>query len=437
MVDSKRLDNEELLREALLDLDNLRKREESARREAESLLRTLELLTNADSTEAIYQHLLNVLKKEIGFEEAFVLREHIDGALHCEVATADCFAGTVWQPQKLFSRVLDGATRALFDVKLVPEWQAQGEAVMARTASALMTPVRAPGQRVVLVGTHAQRGIFANESISRVKRYVPLIEQTLINAHSRQAAALQDKLEHEKRLALRASEMKDSFLSSVSHELRTPMNAILGFTELLLTDPDAPLTDVQDEFLTEVKKAGNHLLQLINQILDIGRIESGRLELAPETIELNAFLSETLTMLEAHAETYRVEIQLIPQPDAVLMHTDPFRLRQVMINLINNGVKYNQPGGRVRVEILPGDSELCMQVTDDGIGMSPQQLEHIFEPFARVSKNQHHIEGSGMGLAIVKKLVVLMKGRIDVESQEGAGSCFSVTFHYGWSLTRN
>lgn len=421
------LSDDELLREALIDLELLRKREEESRKETESLLYTLRLLTSAESTEAMFYHLMNVLKQEIGFEEAMVLREDVQGNLLCDVSTVNAFEHTNWVAQKLFKRVLDGESLALFDIGMVPEWKAQHESVRDGFSSALLASVRLPTERGMLIGLHHERGIFANDSVQKVKRFIPLIEQAMVNAHSRKAAELHKKLEHEKEMAVRSAHMKDQFLSTMSHELRTPMNGILGFTELLLTDPDTEPRGAQGDYLQEVRKAAEHLLHLINQILDIGRIDSGRIELVIEKVELNRFAWECHSMLDAHAEKFQVAVTVVEHAVPVTIETDHLRLRQIVINLVNNAVKYNRPGGHVRIEIDGDDKQALIRIIDDGIGMTPSQVLTIFEPFTRVSNTQSEVEGTGIGLTIVAKLLRLLGGNVEVESELGKGSCFTVT----------
>lgn len=221
-----------------------------------------------------------------------------------------------------------------------------------------------------------------------------------------------------------ASRLKSQFLSSMSHELRTPMNAILGFSQLLESDPSQPLTEDQRDSVAEIGKAGRHLLQLINEVLDLARIESGRMEVFIEQVEVAPLVSECLSLVGPLAERHDIRLEAVAAgcgPTRVL--ADYTRLKQVLLNLLSNAIKYNRPQGWVTVRCLAGQGDsLRLEVEDSGRGLTPQEQLDAFEPFRRLDKES--VEGTGIGLTISKQLMDLMGGNIGVTSTSGIGSRF-------------
>ncbi|MBK1647304.1 sensor histidine kinase [Rhabdochromatium marinum] len=229
-------------------------------------------------------------------------------------------------------------------------------------------------------------------------------------------------------LAEQASRTKTQFLSQVSHELRTPMNAVLGFAQLLDGDPD--LSDDQHDSVQEILTSGHHLLKLIDEVLDLAQIESGETDLHVQQIMLAPALEEALTLIRPLASKHELSIGF-SSPVELAVAADPFRFKQVLINLLSNAVKYNRPGGTVELEAAavagtPEEDEwVRISIRDTGTGIPAEQLSDLFEPFRRLPDAQlSGVEGSGIGLAVVKRLVALMGGDIGVESVHGQGSCF-------------
>lgn len=231
--------------------------------------------------------------------------------------------------------------------------------------------------------------------------------------------------EHQRQLAQRESQAKSQFLARMSHELRTPLNAVLGFAQLLLTEREHADVTLQRRRIEHIHAAGEHLLSLINDVLDLSALESGELRLQLVPVALQALYSEALPLVENLARASRVSVQATPTGLAVL--ADPVRLRQVLINLLSNAVKYNRPAGQVSIETVVGGDQVHVRVTDTGNGMSDEQLRHVFEPFNRLGAERAGIEGTGIGLAIVKASMQRMGGEITVRSRLGEGSCFELT----------
>ena len=224
----------------------------------------------------------------------------------------------------------------------------------------------------------------------------------------------------------RASQVKSEFLARMSHDLRSSLNAILGFTDLLLTQQADPLTDKQQRYLTHVASAGQHLLSLINDVLDLSRVEAGRLEIHPEPCQVSPLLDGTLALFRTQALVRRITLTLeIGSPLGELM-ADRIRLQQILHNLLSNAVKFSPEGGVVTVTARQVGLELELVVRDTGIGISPEDQERIFEMYEQAGTIEGRQKGTGLGLAITKRLVELHGGRIRVESASGQGSTFTV-----------
>jgi len=222
-----------------------------------------------------------------------------------------------------------------------------------------------------------------------------------------------------------ANRAKTDFLSRMSHELRTPLNAVLGFAQLLELDEE-PLTVSQRRRVGLIRESGEHLLRMIGDLLDHTRIEAGQLSVEATDVALGPLLGECLDMLAPQAGEAGVALQPIEGAQALQVRADPTRLRQVVLNLLSNAVKYNRVGGSVRVRALRDGDRVMLQVADDGVGIAAQDLPQLFEPFNRLAQQRSGIQGTGIGLAITRALVVLMGGHIEVESEPGRGSTFSV-----------
>ena len=230
----------------------------------------------------------------------------------------------------------------------------------------------------------------------------------------------------EKAIAERESRAKSQFLSRMSHELRTPMNAVLGFTQVLLRDAGRALSDEQKKQLAHILTAGEHLLSLINDALELSTLESGNVKLEPQAIDLCAIVDQAMPLVESLAQQRQVRLERLEQhqPGAppVLAWADPTRVRQVLLNLLSNAIKYNRSQGAVTISVNVRGGMPQVRVTDTGRGMSPEQLAHLFEPFNRLGIDSEGIEGTGIGLVIVKALVEGMGGSLRVTSQAGQGT---------------
>jgi signal transduction histidine kinase/CheY-like chemotaxis protein len=227
----------------------------------------------------------------------------------------------------------------------------------------------------------------------------------------------------------RANRAKTEFLSRMSHELRTPLNAVLGFAQLLRMNQRDPLTPGQGEQVRHIERAGQHLLAMINDVLDLSRIEEGALALQLAPLPVAGAVQEALVLLQTAASDAEVTLVLQGGPP-LRVRADAQRLRQVLVNLLSNAVKYNRRGGRVIVswsaDSAGGAAGCRIDVLDTGIGLDEAQRAHLFEPFNRLGAERGKVEGAGIGLVITQRLLHLMQGDLRVQSRPGLGSCFSV-----------
>jgi signal transduction histidine kinase/ActR/RegA family two-component response regulator len=239
-----------------------------------------------------------------------------------------------------------------------------------------------------------------------------------------QLEASNEELNLAKASAEKANQAKSEFLSSMSHELRTPLNAILGFTQLLGSD-ELPLSPVKRmEFTAHILKAGKHLLVLINEVLDLAKVESGTLTLSLEPVMLDEVMRECREMIEPTARAHKVQL-IFPQDPHHQVVADRTRLKQVLLNLLSNAVKYNRSGGTVVVGVTAAEDSLVrVTVQDSGKGLTPEQRNLLFQPFNRLGQEAGPEEGTGIGLVVTKRLMELMGGDIGVSSTVGVGSVF-------------
>ncbi len=232
------------------------------------------------------------------------------------------------------------------------------------------------------------------------------------------------ELEKAKALSEKANLAKSDFLSSMSHELRSPLNAILGFAQLMESDAPSP-SPGQKASIDQILHAGWYLLELINEILDLSVIESGRLSISLEPVSLADVMLECQAMIEPQALKRGIGMAFPRFTDRCYIKADRTRLKQVLINLLSNSIKYNQAGGTVSVALLPtGNGGLRISVMDTGAGLTPEQMAQLFQPFNRLGQEAGNEEGTGIGLVVSKRLVELMKGQIGVDSHVGKGSTF-------------
>jgi signal transduction histidine kinase/ActR/RegA family two-component response regulator len=256
-----------------------------------------------------------------------------------------------------------------------------------------------------------------------------IIGYLLIGSHNSVRKLVERELNEAMAAADQANLAKSEFLSSMSHELRTPLNAILGFAQLIETGTPAP-TPLQQRSVGQILKAGWYLLDLINEILDLSMIESGKLSLSLEPIMLADVLRESRAMIEPQATKRGIHVTFPELATPFMVTADRTRIKQVLLNLLSNAIKYNRESGKVSVDCrMALSGRVRISVTDTGDGLSAANVRKLFQPFNRLGQEAHVGEGTGIGLVVSKRLVELMGGVIGVESTVGVGSVFWVELH--------
>ena len=210
----------------------------------------------------------------------------------------------------------------------------------------------------------------------------------------------------------------------MSHELRTPLNAVIGFSEVLLERMFGEINERQEEYLRDIWNSGRHLLELLNEILDLSKVEAGQMVLDPSTFSVSSALEYTLAMVRERAAAHAIKISVDIADDVGEIEADELRFKQVVLNLLSNAVKFTPDGGSVSVRAHREDTELVVTVTDTGIGVPPEDQERIFDSFQQGGRGPAREEGTGLGLTLSRRIVGLFGGRMWLESTVGVGSTF-------------
>ncbi len=272
-----------------------------------------------------------------------------------------------------------------------------------------------------LVIVRRERGAFSPEVVAMLQTFAA--QSVLAIQNARLFREIADK-SHQLEVA---SQHKSEFLANMSHELRTPLNAIIGFSEVLTERMFGELNEKQDEYLKDIYASGTHLLSLINDILDLSKIEAGRMELELTDFHLPTALDNALTLVRERAGRRSITLQTSVDERLGEVLADERKIRQVVLNLLSNAIKFTPEGGRIEVRAVPVDGSVEVSVSDTGVGIAPGDQEAIFEEFRQVGTAEKKAEGTGLGLTLCRKFIELHGGRIWVKSQVGAGSTFTFT----------
>ena len=294
-----------------------------------------------------------------------------------------------------------------------------------RTAhgATLAAPITGRGRRIGVLAVMGRRApLFASDDLDLVQL---LAEQAAIVLDG---ARLYGDLASANRDLSHATKVKSEFLANMSHELRTPLNAILGFSGLLSEQLAGSINDKQKRFLRNIQEAGDHLLDLINDVLDLSKVEAGKLDLRPEIITLEVLLEPVSAAARTAAQAKGV-LFTGETPVAPPLFLDPTRVRQVLFNLVSNAVKFTPGGGHITLRTLVEGRELRFEVADTGIGIPKTAADRMFGVFERFHEDRNDAAGTGLGLALTKRLVEQMNGTISFESEEGTGTTFRVQLH--------
>jgi len=272
-----------------------------------------------------------------------------------------------------------------------------------------------------LVVSRNRPGDFPDEAVELLRTFATQSALAIQNAR------LFKEIEDKSRQLEAASRHKSEFLANMSHELRTPLNAIIGFSEVLGERMFGALNEKQEEYLKDIHASGQHLLSLINDILDLSKIEAGRMEMELTDFDLPATLDNALTLVRERAGRRGIALVLTVDERLAQVRADERKVRQVVLNLLSNAIKFTPEGGGIDVRAVPVDGMVEISVRDTGVGIAPEDQEAIFEEFRQVGTAAKKVEGTGLGLALSRKFVDLHGGRIWVTSQVGTGSAFTFT----------
>src|SRR5262245_15814368 len=306
-------------------------------------------------------------------------------------------------------QALPGIVRQFRSQLSVPMFQADepiGVVVVAR-----VVPGPFSGAQIDLLKTFAQQGVIA---IANARLFSDLQART-------------SELEQKSHQLETASQHKSEFLANMSHELRTPLNAVIGFSEVLSERMFGDLNEKQDEYLKDIHASGQHLLSLINDILDLSKIEAGKMDLEVSDLDLPATIDNALMLVRERAARRGIDLHRSVDERVGQLRADERKIRQVLLNLLSNAIKFTPEGGRIDVEAKPVDGSIEVSVSDTGVGIAPEDQEAVFEEFRQVGTADKKVEGTGLGLTLSRKFIELHGGKIWVKSQVGVGSTFTFT----------
>ncbi|PCC71813.1 Signal transduction histidine kinase [Nannocystis exedens] len=417
-----RLAAEEEVAELRVELAHAGERGRVAAAHTERLLEGLEVLGEARDALSLFAEVLRVLGDVLEFDAAFVVGFAPEVAPQIVSATDARLRLIAWPGGAFTDRVLAGRTVALFDLAGNPEWRRVDPALREAYTSALHVPLHALHSQAMLVCLHRRRGFFTADRVTRARRFAALARQAL------QTAEHLVDLEDDRGRAVELSRAKSSFVASMSHELRTPLNAIIGYCEHLIEDPVAQRGPELGETLGRIDLSARMLRELIGNVLDLGKIEAGRLDLHVGPVAVaevcRLALVTALPLAVRRGNVIRVDVGTgLPE-----LRSDAGKLRQILVNLLANACSFTEAGAIDLVVRADRRGEaLVFQVRDTGQGLTPAESAAVFLPFAQAGPvDPRRLGGTGLGLSIAKHFTERLGGTIDLDSAVGVGTTFTV-----------
>ncbi|PFG56150.1 signal transduction histidine kinase [Vibrio sp. ES.051] len=429
---------QEALQEALVDLKQARQRERLLVEENKAILSAISAMSKAKNINEIFTELTNVFKKYISFDDFIVLtRDGEHYPFKTLITTNSVFDSVNWLQGDVMDRALNGECILLFEPTKIDEFANLNSFVKSHVNSVVLTGLRSEVTQTVILLVCAQKGHFSIEQKETLRRFRPLIERAVIDIETKErlqriVEVRTTQLAKAREEAVFANRSKSEFLAMMSHEIRTPLNSVLGMFDILR---QSTLSEEQIDALSQMECSAELLLAIISDILDLSKIESGSFQLNEQWISLK----DTVTFVVSQQKQMAKKKNLHFEFHYTVSHDKQFwidstRLSQILFNLIGNAIKFTD-FGTVNISVSEQDDELIVTISDTGIGISKTKLEYLFTAFYQGDRSiTRRFGGTGLGLAITKHLVEMMRGTIQVESEESVGSTFTITVPV---LTRN
>lgn len=285
---------------------------------------------------------------------------------------------------------------------------------------------------IVLARQRAEQELIRTKEALEAKMEALAQSLAMTEASLRERDRARAEADEARRAAQAANEAKTRFLNMISHELRTPLGAISGYATLLEEGIHGPLTDEQRKYIARIQHNQTHLLQLVNELLDLAKIESGQFVLKLDMVPVQTVVESVHSMIEPQIRASELRLEVESGDPTLLFYADRARVEQIVLNLLSNAVKFTAAGGTVRITVAPAADKICLRVQDTGVGIPTDKLEAVFEAFVQVEASQTRASGgTGLGLAISRELARAMNGDLTVESAPGEGSTFTLTLPRG------
>lgn len=394
------------------------------KRQAFALLSDLQqsIAAHTDVSE-IFERTIRAVNATLGMDKTVVL---------VPAARKDCYRPSQWLG--FGEEAAAGFASVVF--AFPPEFARGNACLVANKASAptpLVEQVRAAFALpyfvcVPVAGEDVPLALLLSGRLKEVKPLYPSLDQGDVDTFQAIASLISSYVRNLRVGVLEvASRHKSEFLANMSHELRTPLNAIIGFSEVLVDRMFGEMNDKQEEYLRDILESGRHLLSLINDILDLSKVEAGRMELEVTDFDLPQAIENALILVRERAARRGIALNRTVDERLGEVRADERKIRQVVLNLLSNAIKFTPEGGRIEVRAVPADECVEVSVSDTGVGIAPTDQEAVFEEFRQVGASLAKQEGTGLGLALCRKFVELHGGRIWVQSEVGRGSTFTFT----------